>query len=195
MNWIENLLIIGGVSIDIFATMECEGSMVAKIEKKNLAKISILTVIFQTIMLYLGSLGSGHLIRRDGIAANEVFLGNTIAAVIFAGLGLHLIAKAIRNERVYEHRQDSFNKQKIRSQIAGTGIYTLLAGFAFGLMGIHMKACLILLGICSLIMVIAGAYTGYRFGFEQKKKAYGIGAVLLWAAGIDVICRYVLKIF
>lgn len=30
MNWIENLLIIGGVSLDIFATMECEGSVVAK---------------------------------------------------------------------------------------------------------------------------------------------------------------------
>lgn len=195
MNWIENLLIIGGVSLDIFATMECEGSVVAKIEKKKLAVISILTVIFQIIMLYLGSLGSRHLILRDGIAKNEIFLGNVLAAVIFAGLGIHLIAKAIRNEKIYEHRQESFNRKKVLSGMAGTGIYTLLAGFAFGFMGIRMKACLLLLGICSLFMVIAGAYAGYRLGFEQRKKAYGIGAVLLWAAGIDVICRYVLMVF
>ena len=36
MNWMENLLIIAGVSLDIFAAMECQGSLVAKINKKNL---------------------------------------------------------------------------------------------------------------------------------------------------------------
>ena len=35
MNWMENLLIIAGVSLDIFAAMECQGSLVAKINKKN----------------------------------------------------------------------------------------------------------------------------------------------------------------
>ena len=35
MDWMENLLIIAGVSLDIFAAMECQGSLVAKINKKN----------------------------------------------------------------------------------------------------------------------------------------------------------------
>lgn len=35
MNWMENLLIIAGVSLDIFAAMECQGSLVAKINKKS----------------------------------------------------------------------------------------------------------------------------------------------------------------
>lgn len=34
MDWMENLLIIAGVSLDIFAAMECQGSLVAKINKK-----------------------------------------------------------------------------------------------------------------------------------------------------------------
>ena len=29
MNWIENLLIVAGLSLDIFAAMECQGSLVA----------------------------------------------------------------------------------------------------------------------------------------------------------------------
>ena len=29
MNWIENVLIIAGVSLDIFAAMECQGALVA----------------------------------------------------------------------------------------------------------------------------------------------------------------------
>ena len=35
MNWMENLLIVAGVSLDIFAAMECQGSLVAKINIKN----------------------------------------------------------------------------------------------------------------------------------------------------------------
>ncbi len=28
MNWLENLLIVAGISLDIFAGMECQGSLV-----------------------------------------------------------------------------------------------------------------------------------------------------------------------
>ena len=34
MNWLENLLIVAGISLDIFAGMECQGSLVKKINKK-----------------------------------------------------------------------------------------------------------------------------------------------------------------
>mgnify|MGYP000019549153 CR=1 FL=1 len=36
MNWMENLLIIAGVSLDIFAAMECQGSLVAKNKSKKI---------------------------------------------------------------------------------------------------------------------------------------------------------------
>lgn len=39
MNWMEQLLIIGGVSLDIYAAMERQGSMVAKIEKLRLVAL------------------------------------------------------------------------------------------------------------------------------------------------------------
>jgi hypothetical protein len=42
MNALENLLIIAGISLDIFAAMECQGSLIAKIDKKQLGKLCIL---------------------------------------------------------------------------------------------------------------------------------------------------------
>jgi len=42
MNWIENVLIIAGVSLDIFAAMECQGALVAKVDKKQLSVICAL---------------------------------------------------------------------------------------------------------------------------------------------------------
>ncbi len=54
MNWMENLLIVAGVSLDIFAAMECQGSLVAKINKKNLTVICGIVALAQLITLYLG---------------------------------------------------------------------------------------------------------------------------------------------
>ena len=42
MNWMESVLIIGGISLDIFAAMECQGSVVAKIERKGLLSVCLL---------------------------------------------------------------------------------------------------------------------------------------------------------
>lgn len=47
MNWIENVLIIAGVSLDIFATMECQGALVAKVDKKQLSVICALIAVWQ----------------------------------------------------------------------------------------------------------------------------------------------------
>ena len=47
MNALENLLIIAGISLDIFAAMECQGSLVAKIDKKQLVKLCALIAAWQ----------------------------------------------------------------------------------------------------------------------------------------------------
>ena len=53
MNWIENVLIIAGVSLDIFAAMECQGALVAKVDKKQLSVICALIAVWQLCALAL----------------------------------------------------------------------------------------------------------------------------------------------
>ena len=55
MNWIENLLILAGISLDIFAAMECQGSLVAKIDKVHLSIICILIAMWQMAALFIGN--------------------------------------------------------------------------------------------------------------------------------------------
>ena len=59
MNWIENLLILVGISLDIFASMECQGSLVAKIDKKHLTLVCGLIAIWQLAALYIGNVLAG----------------------------------------------------------------------------------------------------------------------------------------
>ena len=39
-------------------------------------------------------------------------------------------------------------------------------------------------------VVILGLYTGYRIGFEQKRRAYVIGAILLLISVVELSVRY-----
>ena len=96
MNWMENLLIIAGVSLDIFAAMECQGSLVAKINKKNLTVICGIVALAQLITLYLGHFLSSLFCHYRSVP-DEKLLGQIISMVIFMILGIRLMVKAIRN--------------------------------------------------------------------------------------------------
>lgn len=189
MNWVESLLIIAGISFDIFAAMECQGSLVAKIDKKHLSIICILVSIWQMAALYIGSFGA-HLLLQNGLLTDENFAGQILATIIFFCLGIRLLAKAIRNERINERREDNLGIKRFLRMSAMTSIYTVLTGLAFGLMGTSVPIILILIMCFTIAFVVMGMYTGYHFGFEHKTKAYVVGAVLLWIAGIDTIVRF-----
>ena len=47
MSWIENILIIAGISLDIFAAMEIEGAMLADVKRKSLMIASTIVTVLQ----------------------------------------------------------------------------------------------------------------------------------------------------
>ena len=192
MNWLENLLIIAGVSLDIFAGMECQGALVAKVNKKHLMMICAVITAWQLAALYVGN-AFAHLLYVDQLAKDERFIGTVLAVVIFFSLGIRLIAKAIKNERINEHRVENPGFKRFFRLAAVTSFYTLLIGIAFGFLETNLPLVLIMAVCVTVTVVILGTYTGYHFGFEHKTKAYVIGAALLWIAGFDVLFRYVVK--
>ena len=186
MNWMENLLIVAGVSLDIFAAMECQGSLVAKINKKNLTVICGIVALAQLITLYLGHFLSSLFCRYRSVP-DEKLLGHIISMVIFMILGIRLMVKAIRNEHVEEHLEHHLGIRRFVRMACISGIYTLLTGIAFGFLETNVLMILIMIVVCTVAFVIGGIYTGYRVGYEAKTKVYIVGALLLWVAGLDVL--------
>ena len=191
MNWMENLLIIAGVSLDIFAAMECQGSLVAKINKKNLTVICGIVALAQLITLYLGHFLSSLFCRYRSVP-DEKLLGQIISMVIFMVLGIRLMVKAIRNEHVEEHLEHNLGIRRFVRMACISGIYTLLTGIAFGFLETNVLMILIMIVVCTVAFVIGGIYTGYRVGYEAKTKVYIVGALLLWVAGLDVLIGRIL---
>ena len=186
MNWMENLLIIAGVSLDIFAAMECQGSLVAKINKKNLTVICGIVALAQLITLYLGHFLSSLFCHYRSVP-DEKLLGQIISMVIFMILGIRLMVKAIRNEHVEEHLEHHLGIRRFVRMACISGIYTLLTGIAFGFLETNVLMILIMIVVCTVAFVIGCIYTGYRVGYEAKTKVYIVGALLLWVAGLDVL--------
>lgn len=191
MSWIEIVLITIGMSLDTFAAVECQGALVAKLEKKRLSMAVTVIALWQTIALPIGSFLVTLLNQYDTQLSGEAFIGRILAILILFGMGLRMFVKAWRNERIVEKREDGLDIKKTFFSIAKGTIFTILTGIAFAFLEADIKAVLIMIICVTIAMVIIGLYTGYRLGFEQKSKAYIGGGALLIAAGIDVIVRYI----
>ena len=191
MSWIEIVLITIGMSLDTFAAVECQGALVAKLEKKRLSMAVTVIALWQTIALLIGSFLVTLLNQYDTQLSGEAFIGRILAILILFGMGLRMFVKAWRNERIVEKREDGLDIKKTFFSIAKETIFTILTGIAFAFLEADIKAVLIMIICVTIAMVIIGLYTGYRLGFEQKSKAYIGGGALLIAAGIDVIVRYI----
>lgn len=189
MNWLECMIIILGVSLDIFAAMECQGALVAKINKQQLSGICVIITMWQLAALFMGN-GIAWLIRREQILEDERVLGQILAIGIFAGLGIRLLMKALRDERIVERRENKQDLRRFIHMALGASIYTILAGVAIGFLEGNLWMLLIMVVLFSVLFIIGGMYTGYHLGFEQKTKAYVLGTIFFWMAGLDVLIRF-----
>lgn len=192
MSIVEEIIIILGISLDIFAVMECQGSLVAKIERRHLAVMCTVLVIGQALALGLGKLLSVLLCRYQG-SDDEIFLEQVLSAVIFFCMGVRLLVKAWRNERVIEHRKEQFHIREFIELCVRNCVFTLLIGIALGFLGSSMINVLVLAVFMTVAATVLGMYTGYRLGFGHKVKAYLAGGILLIAAGADVAVRYMIR--
>ena len=193
MNWIENILIIGGISLDIFAAMEIEGAMLADVKRKSLIIACTLVALLQLIFFF-GGYFTCYQIEKYQVLENARDVGYIVAIIVFALLGVRLIAKAIKREFIHERRRDGIRVRDYIKIIAVTSFYTLVAGCACGFVGTSVIMMAVVILTCSVLVVVGGLYTGYHFGFESKTGAYVAGAILLWIAGGEILLRSVLHI-
>lgn len=193
MNALENILIIAGISLDIFAAMEIEGAMLAAVKRKSLAIACALVAMLQMIF-YFGGYFICYKVAEYEVLPKAGQWGYIVSIIVFVGLGIQLWVKGVKKEFVHERRCENLEIRKYIRIITVTSFYTLAAGCACGLVGTSVWMMLAVIVICSVMVVIGGLYAGYHFGFETKTFAYYVGAILLWVAGCEILLRTVLHV-
>lgn len=190
MNLIEAILITIGISLDVFATIECKGAQLSKIQKKPLILLCSLYAVWQVASLCIGTF-AGNLLHQHDLA-HDSSSTKIIAVAIFGILGLRMIIKGWKNESIVEHLDNVMAWKRIVISLSLTSIATLVVGVALGFLGTSAWALAIIIFCVTVLVVIIGIYVGYHFGYEQKTKAYFIGGVLLMIGALDTMLRYVL---
>ena len=181
MNWLENLLILIGISLDVYAAMEIEGAMIPHIKKRALGIACGVVTLWQCVFFFVGYFLSYELLHlhylKDGPKT-----GSVLAVIIFALLGIRLMVKAFRQENFDEKRREIQIRKYIRI-IATGSIYTFFTGAACGMVGSNEFYMLLVIVLSTVGVVIGGVYTGYRFGYGSKSRLYVIGGIMLFVAG------------
>lgn len=194
MNLLENILIVAGISLDIFAAMEIEGAMLAVVKRKTLIIACALVALLQMIFYFAGYFVCYHLVK-SGILERAQEWGYIISIIVFTAIGIKLLVKGLKKELIHERRQDDLNVRKYVGIITVTSFCTLAAGCACGLVGVTVWVMRLVILICSVLVTVGGVYAGYHFGFDNKSYLYYGGAVLLWIAGVEILLRAVLHWF
>lgn len=193
MSLLEIVLIVAGISLDIFAALEIEGAMLVKINRKTLFYVTGLVVLMQQIFFFFGYLVSNTIVHTQTWHLKSDRWGAWTAVIIFAFLGLRLLIKAVRRELVHESRRE-IRVQQYAKIIAVASIYTILAGLACGFLGIHTLTVFVVILISSVLAAVLGIFVGYRFGYEGKTLVYAAGGILLWIAGLEILLRSILHL-
>ena len=193
MSLLEDLLIMVGVLLDVFATMEIQGAMIADIKKRTLvlacgvvAAIELISYFAGYFICWLGV--------KSGYIADPFYHGETVAVIVLAILGIRLIVKAIKHEFIQERLKDALRVWDYIRVIAVSSFYTAAAGCVCAMVGITVWHLIVIIVVISALMVIMGLYTGIHFGFENKTIAYVIGAILLWGVSLEMLLHRVLEI-
>lgn len=182
MNLILIFLICFGLSLDLYAAIVCKGALLPSLEKNKLIFYSLVFGIWQLITLSLGSIVAIFLsiagFTREGQPINRL-----LGVVIFVCIAFRMLKAAWKRETILEKRLDGFSAKTVMTVCMQYGFYTFFSGIAFGLFRARLWQVLGMLVTITIFMVLLGFYTGYRFGYEMKNKAYlfGGGCILVVA--------------
>lgn len=189
MSWMEYLLIFAGISVEIFAIMQIEGAMIAKVVARALV-IACLVITAIQLLFFFGGYEICNVLADHGYLSDGVKHGSIIASFVFVFLGIRMMYKALKKEHTEERRKEIHLREYIWA-IVVSNFYTFFAGCACGLLNTNPVFALCAIIAFSVAVIIGGVYTGYRFGVESKTRVFLIGAVVLWIAALDLIARNV----
>lgn len=193
MSWLENMLIMAGILLDVFAAMEIQGAMLANIKKKTLIIACGVVAAVELIFYLVGYLICWGL-STNGYIPNPIYYGEAVAVVVLALLGMRLIFKAVQRKFIQERRRDTIRVWDYIRLVVMSSIYTAAAGCVCGLVGVTVWQVIIIILVISVVMVVCGFYTGLHYGFEIKTIAYVAGALLLWGVSIEMLLHRILDV-
>ncbi len=185
----ESLLIVVGLSLNVFLIAEYEGSMLRSIHIKKL--LCMCGIFF---LLQIAAMMGGYAVTlvpffQETSSTELKKMCRGMAMILFLILALVMIYKAWKKEIILE-RLSEIRFKRIFLEALVIAFFTFLAGIGCGFLVIGMESVCFITGCATILAVLAGISTGYHQGYRFRSGIYGTGGVLFLIAGFDVMFRY-----
>ena len=189
MAWYEVLFVSVGLFLDVFTYALYKGAMLSRLDKKQILKMTMLFMGWQSLAMLLGSLISEiPYVAMNYMRTEKLF--RAASAVIFFIIAIWLIVRALRMRDPVEHREDVFSWRQLCFWALLTSVDTFLTGIGMGFLNTRVTVQIIQLAIMAALAVVAGIYVGYRIGCRGRNRILISGAMIFVLAGVDVLFRY-----
>ncbi len=182
--FIQTLLIGIGLSMDAFAVSVCKGLGMSKLNKKQMLIIASYFGGFQALMPFLGWLAGAKFSTYVSQYAHW------IAFTLLAIIGGKMIKEALsENEDCCEggEKDKKLSLKELFLLAVATSIDALAVGISFAFLGVPIMESIVIIGITTFLLSIAGVILGNLFGAKYKNKAEFAGGLILIAIGIKIV--------
>lgn len=191
-SYIECLMIVAAVSLEVFMIAEYEGS---NMKILNAGKTALVLLVFFAGQLI--SYGVGYLlstraplfvrVNDSAIYHNVVYV---LAALLLLIIGSYSVYRMLKREQVEEKLQE-VNYRRIAGEAAFGAIFTCLAGMSSGFLKMRFMPGFITIILATFAAVILGLYSGYYQGYRFRRVIFGCSSALLVGTGIEILVRYI----
>lgn len=187
------ILLAVGLSMDAFAVSICKGLAIKKLSFRHMLIIGSWFGGFQAIMPMIGYLLGMQFAKFVNSFAPW------IAFILLLLIGINMIRESFSKEKKEGEETDAIGFKTMFFMAIATSIDALAVGITFACVPvsiIHAAALLntilavIIIGITTFIISVAGVKIGNIFGNIYKNKAEFIGGVILILLGIKIIVEH-----
>lgn len=183
------LLFLMGVSLamDAFAVSVCKGLAMRKVNKKQCLVIALFFGGFQALMPFLGWLLGN---RFESYITN---IDHWIAFVLLGFIGGKMVVEAIRDkgeEPEITEIDPPLDIKELFVLAVATSIDALAVGITFAFLEIPIVEAMLIIGITTCVISVAGVYIGNFFGNKYKSKAELVGGIILILIGLKILLEH-----
>lgn len=184
----EHFLIALALAMDCFAVSTVSGVIVRKFEARTMLRLAFLFGLFQALMPLLGWL------LTNSFSAYIHAVDHWIAFGMLALIGGKMMADSFKDEE-----DASFNPREWKAQLAlavATSIDAMAIGITYACTGYNtlgqLALPLVLIGLVSFVMSLAGFSIGVRFGdaVNRKIRPELLGGLILIGIGIKILIEH-----
>ena len=186
MGFAELLLLAVGLSMDAFAVSICKGLAMKRATLKAELTCGVWFGGFQALMplmgFFLGNLFAGAIEAVD----------HWVACLLLVIIGVNMLKEAFGQDEECESCGSADLSAKTMFVMAvATSIDALAVGISLAMAGdVNILQAVVLIGICTCVLSMAGVKIGSIFGSRFEKKAQLAGGVILILLGIKILLEH-----